>query len=57
MDTNTTPKTVADMIAKGAHAAGATVTYSNADDRGRFGTMFIQMPDGVTTTIKIELND
>lgn len=53
----TTPGTVAQMIRKGAEAIGATVTYSNADDRGRFGTMHIRMPDGVTTTIKIELGD
>jgi hypothetical protein len=51
----TTPGAVARMIAAGAAAAGAKVTYSNADDRGRFGMMFIQMPDGVTVTIKIEV--
>lgn len=53
----TTPRVVAEMIKAGAEAQGATVTYSNADDRGRFGRMFILMPDGVTVTIQIELND
>lgn len=53
----TTPGVVADMIRKGAEAIGAKVIYSNADDRGRFGRMHILMPDGVTTTIQIELED
>jgi hypothetical protein len=51
----TTPRAVADMIAEGAKAVGAKVTYSNATEASRFGIMHIQMPDGVVTTIKIEL--
>lgn len=53
----TTPRTVAEMIKLGAQAVGAKVTYSNADDRGRAGRMYIQMPDGVVTSIQIELHD
>jgi hypothetical protein len=55
METETTPQVVADMIAEGAKAKGARVTYSNATDRGRFGVMHIQMTDGEVVTIKIEL--
>lgn len=51
----TTPRAVAEMIAEGAKARGATVTYSNADDRGRFGVMHVAMADGVIVTIKIEV--
>lgn len=51
----TTPRTVAEMIAVGAVATGAKVTYSNADDRGRFGMMIIQMPDGIEVALKIEI--
>ena len=53
----TTPRTVAELVAAGAELQGAVIKYSNADDRGRAGTMFILMPDGVTVTIKIEVND
>ncbi len=53
----TTPRAVAEMIAAGARAQGAQVVYSNADEQGRFGTMFVQMPDDVTVTIKIELGN
>lgn len=52
----TTPRVIADMIKAGAEAAGATVTYDNCTDRGRFGIMHIQMPDGVVTTIKVEIS-
>ena len=52
----TTPRAVAEMIKLGAQAVGAKVTYSNADDRGRAGLMYIEMPDGATTMIQIELN-
>jgi hypothetical protein len=53
----TTPRAVAEMIRLGAQAVGARVTYSNADDRGRFGRMYIEMPDGVATSIQIELEN
>lgn len=52
----TTPGTVAQAITVGLVAAGARVEYSNADDRGRFGMLIATMPDGTSTTIKIELN-
>jgi hypothetical protein len=52
----TTPRLVADMIAKGAQAVGARVTYNNADEHGRFGLMHVQMPDTEVVTIRIELN-
>jgi hypothetical protein len=53
----TTPRAVAEMIAIGAKAKGATISYSNATEQSRYGLMYILMPDGVTVTIKIELND
>lgn len=51
----TTPRTVALAIAKGVELAGGTVTYSNANDGGRFGIMHIKMADGEVAQIKIEL--
>lgn len=51
----TTPGAVAKLIIAGAEAVGAKVTYSNADDRGRFGIVHVQMPDGEVAVLKIEL--
>ena len=53
----TTPKTVADAIAAGVTAAGGKVTYSNADERGRCGRMYLQMADGTAVSIQIEIQD
>jgi len=54
---NTTPRKVAEMIGVGAVLAGAEVTHSTADERGRYGVMFITMPDGAVAKVTIELMD
>lgn len=52
----TTPRTVADLIVAAARAAGASVTYVNADDQGRRGFVDISMPDGAAVRLQIEID-
>jgi hypothetical protein len=53
----TTPKALAEILVAAMKAAGATVTYVNASDVGRDGFFYATMPDGMVTTIRVEIND